>query len=499
MTENITFRPQEGFQKKFLSSPADIVIGGGAAGAGKTFALTLEMLRNVNEKGFSALGFRRTYRQVTAPGGLWDETQKIYPLFGGKPNSSQYSWKFPSTASITFSHLQYEKNVFDWQGSQIALIVFDELTHFTEKMFFYMLSRNRSVCGVKPYVRATCNPDADSWVAKFINWWIGEDGKIMKERDGVIRYFYRANDDIIWGDSREDVYGKVKPTLDKMPIPDTAKLDLIKSVTFIEGNIKDNKELLGKDPAYLANLHALPEEDRAQLLDGNWKIRINENEIVKYEKFLDVFTNTFVPSGKKYLTADIALLGSDTLLVGAWDGWRLIGFKAIPKSEGNEVEQVIKEMAFNYEVPYSNIVFDADGVGGFLGGYIPGGISFHGGSSPIGKTNATTGEAVNLNFKNLRAECYFNLAKRINSGQLYIAPEVAEGYMPDGKTTFKEEALKQRKAIRRDKPDYDQKIAVIPKEKMKEIMNGISPDIFDMLMMREIFELVHTEIWVEEW
>jgi hypothetical protein len=51
---------------------------------------------------------------------------------------------------------------------ELPPIGFDELTHFSESQFFYMLSRNRSMCGVRPYVRATTNPDADSWVATFI-------------------------------------------------------------------------------------------------------------------------------------------------------------------------------------------------------------------------------------------------------------------------------------------------------------------------------------------
>jgi hypothetical protein len=75
--------------------------------------------------------------------------------------------------------------VYDWQGAQIPLICFDELTHFRAHQFFYMVSRNRSTCGVRPYIRATCNPDADSWVANFLAWWIDpETGFPIPERAG---------------------------------------------------------------------------------------------------------------------------------------------------------------------------------------------------------------------------------------------------------------------------------------------------------------------------
>ena len=55
------------------------------------------------------------------------------------------------------------------------MICFEEVTHFSAKQFWYLVSRNRSTCGVRPYIQATCNPDADSWVAEFISWRIDQD------------------------------------------------------------------------------------------------------------------------------------------------------------------------------------------------------------------------------------------------------------------------------------------------------------------------------------
>ena len=81
------------------------------------------------------------------------------------------------------------------------MMAFDELCHFTEGQFFYMLRRNRSGCGIKPYVRASCNPDASSWVADFIGWWIDQDsGFPIPERSGKLRYFLREDDAIKWAE-----------------------------------------------------------------------------------------------------------------------------------------------------------------------------------------------------------------------------------------------------------------------------------------------------------
>jgi hypothetical protein len=85
-----------------------------------------------------------------------------------------------------------------------------------ESQFFYMLSRNRSMCGVRPYVRSTTNSDADSWVATFIAWWIDQDtGYPLPERAGVLRWFVRVNDTMVWADSAEDLAAQHSELLPK--------------------------------------------------------------------------------------------------------------------------------------------------------------------------------------------------------------------------------------------------------------------------------------------
>lgn len=264
-------RPQGGPQELFLSSNADVAFYGGAAGGGKTFSLLMEPLRHVGNKDFTAVIFRRTSPQIRNAGGLWDESQRLYRLLGAEAKEATLEWHFPSGCKMKFSHMEHEKNRFDWQGSQIAFIGFDEITHFTWQQFTYMFSRNRSTCGIKPYIRATCNPDPDSWVKDFIAWWLDDDGFAIQERSGVIRWFVMVNDVVQWGDSREDLLARY---------PDL----LPRSFTFINSSIYDNKILLEADPNYLASLQALPFIERQQLLHGNWKVNIKDG-IIKREWF----------------------------------------------------------------------------------------------------------------------------------------------------------------------------------------------------------------------
>jgi len=259
--------PQEGKQTEFLSSTADIVVYGGAAGGGKTYGVILEAGRGVCVKGFGAVIFRKSITQIEKEGGLWDTAMSVYPLMAGKPNNNSKLFKWNAfNSKVSFAYLARNADLIDWQGTQIPLIIFDELTHFTKKMFFYMLSRNRSVCGVKPYMRATCNPDPDSWVRQLVDWWIDDNGFAIEERSGVVRWFVHQNDEIYWFDTQEEA-DKAFP-----PIPPMYATKA-KSFSFIASNVYDNKILLKEDPNYITNLEALPRVDRERLLGGNWNIR----------------------------------------------------------------------------------------------------------------------------------------------------------------------------------------------------------------------------------
>ncbi len=485
MSEVKEIAPQEGYQMQALSSPADIVIGGGSAGSGKTFSLLLEPLRHIGTKDFGGVIFRRTYKQIHAQGGLWDTSRELYSQIpGAKATETDSLWRFPSGAKLKFNHLEYEKNVNDWQGSQIPFIGFDELTHFTEKMFFYLLSRNRSTCGVRPYVRATCNPDPDSWVSDLIKWWIDQDtGLPILERSGVVRYFIKDKDSYIWGDTIDECLENATYLTDmysdKMEGSGIDPKSFVKSLTFISGDVYSNKKLLEVNPEYLGNLLSQDDDTRAMLLDGNWKIKLNEHELYEYDSFLDIFTNTHIkPKGVRRITADIALKGSDKFIVIVWEGVTVIHIEIVDKSDGKEVIDKLTELKNKYRVQNSNIVFDNDGVGSFVDGWIKHAKEFNNGSK------ALKGE----NYFNLKTQCFYKSSDRVNDGGIYIPDHVAD-QMYDDNHTIRQRLIKERKSIRRAKPDGDGKMMIISKKEMKVLLQGTSPDLMDAVMMFEFFFL----------
>lgn len=244
----------------------------GAAGGGKSWALLYEPLRHVDNPEYGAVIFRSSMTQIREQGGLWDASMKLYKLYPKTQpiKSPKPYWRFPSGAKVSFRQISRDEDVYDWQGTEIACIEFDELTHFSKFQFFYMLSRNRSTCGVDPYVRASCNPDADSWVAEFISWWIDQDtGYAIPERSGKIRYMARVNEDIVWGDTPEEVV----QIANEADYDVTITKDDVKSVSFVHSSVYDNEVLLKTNPGYLSNLKAQSIVERERLLFGNWKIK----------------------------------------------------------------------------------------------------------------------------------------------------------------------------------------------------------------------------------
>lgn len=276
-TDNIV--PQPGPQTAAHACSADIMVYGGAAGGGKSRFLVAEPTRHVNNPRFRGVLFRESYPQIMGSEGLWEESVTVYShIKGSRPRESSTEWDFDSGANIALRHIGDEAQAMkDWQGLGAAYFGFDELTQFSARLFFYIaLSRGRSLSGIKPYVRATCNPDPLSWVKVFLAPWVDEEykGEDGPARPGEIRHFRMVNDEYVF--SKKPVYST-----------DGMNRLLTKTVTFIPANVYDNKVLLAQNPDYLTNLENLPYVDQERLLRSNWRIAETGN-MFRREWFTEV-------------------------------------------------------------------------------------------------------------------------------------------------------------------------------------------------------------------
>lgn len=510
-------KPQEGFQTNVLSSSADIVICGGSAGGGKSAVLLMDAARWHFVKGYGAVIFRRSYPEIMMQDGLWDQSQKFYLPLGGQSNETALRWKFPDGSRITFSHLQHEKDLLNHQGSQYAFIGFDELTHFTRKEFIYLLSRSRSLCGVDPVIRATCNPDPESWVADFISWFINPDnGFPILERCGQLRYFTSDNGTFVWGSTREEVVEKCPHIFDRQDIKDTGikVTELVKSMTFIPGSIFENKVLLSADPRYLGNLMAMDAEEKSRLLDGNWKIGLNDTDLFPLGAINDMFSftplNNFVANNKKYITVDHARFGKDLCTLFTWEDWNVKRIDILPVSNSHDVVNVVQRIRqIHRPIPVSQILVDQDGIGvhDLLRCKV-----FQGNAAAEPENKDLTSD-----YKNRRAQNYYAASKALASSKISVNLEeiyiwlkhpTNETLLPPQKIVeikVKGETHKIAHLIREDlrtvkryHVDKETKKMVTPKDQQKNSLGGRSPDFGDNFMMRADFELIPQPQYVRQ-
>ena len=220
-------------QQKFINSEAFETLFGGAAGGGKSYGQLVDaLLYALKYKKSKQIIFRSTFADLEKS--LIRVSLEIYPLSIADYNSSKHTWKFQNGSIIDFGYIQYEKDVYQYQSAEYDVIRFDELTHFTEFMYTYMISRCR---GANPYpkkIKSSTNPGGvgHTWVKeRFID--IGEPNTIH-----------------------------------------TCKLEIGEEVTriFIPSLVTDNKFMLDYDPDYIKRLDALPEKERKALKYGDWDI-----------------------------------------------------------------------------------------------------------------------------------------------------------------------------------------------------------------------------------
>jgi hypothetical protein len=238
---------------------------------------------------------------------------------------------------------------------------------------------------------------------------------------------------------------------------------------FIASLVDDNPFI---SKHYKENLLTLDTVSKERLLFGNWEYSNDLSILIDYDKILDCFSSTFVPSGSHYISCDVARFGSDSTVVGIWDGLRVKLHQYQGKSVV-EVANIIKAFQLEYQVPNSQVVIDSDGVGGGVADMIVGCKNFVNNSSPL--ENPITRQKEN--FDNLKSQCYYKLAEYINDSKLYI----------NASGTMKEKIVQELEQVKQKSVDNDGKKGIIPKDKVKALI-GRSPDFSDCLAMRMVFE-----------
>lgn len=263
-----------------------ILVVGGAAGSSKSFVGLLRHLRWVHDPNYRGFCIRKNSTAIMKAGGLFEQAKRIYtkvfPPINGKPQIQakikEQKLVFPSGASISFSHYENDSAGDLYQGIEMSSVFYDEGTHASESHLWWLFSRLRTEADMgdaEPCMWVSCNPDPDSFLFDWVKFWLYPEGHEKyglpdPEKNGLTRYLLRIEDNLVWGDTWEELYDKYhNPDLDK------DHPEQVRPISFqvLLGNLYDNPTLMRTNPGYKASLEALPEVEKQRLLLGNWTAR----------------------------------------------------------------------------------------------------------------------------------------------------------------------------------------------------------------------------------
>jgi len=250
---------------------------------------------------------------------------------------------------------------------------------------------------------------------------------------------------------------------------------LLKYKKFVPALVQDNPYI---SKHYIENLNKLDDVSKERLLYGNWDYDEDPSKLFDYDKILDMFTNSYVevPREQRYLTVDVARYGDDKTVIILWKGLFIEKMEVLSHSNLKQTKEFLLKVLESERLQRSNVVIDEDGVGGGLVDELTGVRGFVNNSRAI---ETEVGKKIH-NFQNLKSQCYFRLADLVNTGKIGIYREI--------RNEWKELIVGDLEQIKKKDPDKDGKLAVIPKDEIKEIL-GRSTDFADAMSMRMYFEL----------
>ena len=410
---------------KFLSVDSDVetILYGGAAGGGKTMLGCMwQILRRLKYPGTRSLIGRakldtlkkttmNTFFQVAQQIGLKAGEDFAY-------NQQSHIIKFSNGSEIILADLflyPADPQMTDLGGLELTDVFIDEATEITEKAYSIVSSRIRyklNEYNLKPKILLTCNP-SKGW---------------------IYNQFY-------------------------LPYKNQ---NLPEHRAFVQALPGDNIHL---PDSYVTSLTRLPEADRKRLLEGDWEFDNSSDRLYMYDELIRCFREP-MNVGEGYITADIARLGKDRTVLCVWKGLSCIDIVILRQKRQDEVKAEIQRLMNQHGIRLSNVLADADGVGGGLVDSLRCREFMNGSKAVRGNQ-----------YMNLKADCYFRLGELIDKNEITLPIK------------WQEDIVKELELIRRVDPDKEGKLRVTSKDTISQRTGGISPDIADAIMMRAYFEL----------
>ena len=460
---------------------------------GKTTGAVLMCAQPSLDPNFRGVFLRNNLGDIRSGGGILDEFKSMYRGGVNVVESGEPRVEFPSGARIDVTHIadqSREKVRQRFKGRQYDLIYFDEMTGFSFECFCEVCTRNRGTGKWTGKIRGTTNPERNHWLREFLDWYIGIDGFIREDRNGVVRYFYMSGEtvrDVVWGDSKEEVYQKCKIQIDRQLARINGKTgnatykDLIRSFTFYLGKMTENVSSIGNNSGYVGAVAMSGGRNAEQLLEGNWNVSPNEalDAPIPQDMANQVFMNDDKRNGDRWVTCDLADTGTDNFLAIAWDGFHIIDMLILGRTTPRQNAERLQIFAAEHDVADNHIIYDAIR-GTYINDYIPDAVPYVSYRAPMGMYGRLA--------QKLKDECYLRLVETIKRGDLSIEEHVAlrtyEHQNLKERITIQNEFMEECAVVRFKDVASGKKALLTKKEMNQKLGKGRSMDLLDPIAMR---------------
>ena len=453
---NHVWRPQLGAQTAGYLSEADELYYGGQAGGGKT-ELLLGLGLTAHQR---SIIFRRNYTQFKGGEGL---IQRALAVIGDRGHfSSRINGLLMNDGrTVEFAGIEDLGELGKWKGRPHDLCAFDELSEFLEQMYLFLAGWVRTtIPGQRTRIVGAGNPPTSvegEWVIRRWGAWLDPQHN-HPAKAGDIRWYARIDD-------------KDTEVEDGTPFDYHGESVQPKSRTFLPATLADNPILART--GYAAQLQALPEPLRSQLLFGDYNIGLKDDpwQIIP-SAWVDAAMRRWHPEQRPDGLAtcsglDVARGGAaKTVLAQRWGNW-FAPLQRIPGREtpdGQEGRRIVMQALLSGG--YANI--DVGGPGAAVvdlcrevdADVVP--VNFGAGTKHKDRTNL-------LHFLNVRAFMYWSFREALD-------PENGDGIMLPPDTELKADLCAPRWMMR---------VSGIQVEDKDEIVKrlGRSPDAGDAVVL----------------
>ena len=514
---------EDGNQKFAIRSNADVVCFTGGTGGGKSVALyyapIMHLAMNDNAK---IVCFMRNISDFWGAGKVNDTLKKMYPLIDRTTkkqphdpigeiirNNQDMGMKLYNGSEIKCQQLDNENPiVIDKiaKGLQAKKLIFDECNKFLWRTISTFFPRLRSDTSGKAQVFLAQNPERECFMRKLCGkgvhggGWINDDGTVDKSMDGVVMFFFMPNGDYekaVWGRTKREVYEKAKDAIDALLLvdPDMSYEDFILSMVFFTFDVRDNKKMLSKNKGYRGLAANAATAASAYAVNWNYSLT-DEEESIEDLSNVELATNDVermfrpleTPAGcevlQRRMTMDMATTGFDNLIFKYWELWSHYGWvcRDIEYSTSNSNrEAVIMAIQFRdkHKLQEKEMIIDVQGFG-FLKDCFPRAILFSGAGSPSNRGKAQ--------FKTMKDEAGHVAMEMIQSGLIHYEPRLANAHYNhknmkrSGGTTVMKHMVFESRVFQFSKTPNG-RLEMLPKEKMKALLKGMSPDLMDNIIL----------------